>query len=193
MYSSETSTTNMNVSAGNLIVLALGFSGYSDTSTAPTDTAGHTYLECCFTENNGVASTIWYAKNTIANLSDAITVHFSSATPYIAFVAAQYRGASTISPLETQAIGGCASCIWVASGNFSPAASGNLNVAAMNSSASAVYIAGPNYTKEATSPGSAPTLALEDLTDAPGGSQTASVGGVNGGTEIVVISVASFR
>ena len=191
--SSQTSTTNMNVSAGNLIVVALGFAGYSDNSTAPTDTAGNTYVECCFTENNGVVSTIWYAANTIANSSDAITVHFSSATPYTAFVAAQYSGASTSSPLETQAIGGCTSCTWVTSGSFSPAASGNLNVAAMNSSASAVYAAGPSYTKEATSPGSAPTLALEDLINAPAGSQTASVGGVNGGTEIVVISVASFR
>ena len=36
-------------------------------------------------------------------------------------------------------------------------------------------------------------MALEDRTNAPAGSQTASVGGVNGGTEIVVISVASFR
>ena len=52
---------------------------------------------------------------------------------------------------------------------------------------------GTNYTNEATSPGSAPTLALEDRINAPAGSQTASVGGVNGGTEIVVISVASFR
>ena len=103
--SSETSTTNMNVSGGNLIVVALGFAGYSDNSTAPTDTAGNSYVECCFTENNGVASTIWYAKNTIANSSDAIRVHFSSATPYIAFVAAQYSGVSTTSPLETQAIG----------------------------------------------------------------------------------------
>ena len=93
---SETSTTNMNVSGGNLVVIALGFAGYSDNSTAPTDTAGNTYVECCFTETDGVASTIWYAANTIANSSDAITVHFSSATPYIAFVAAQYSGASTI-------------------------------------------------------------------------------------------------
>ena len=77
--SSEASTTNMNVSVGNLIVIALGFAGTLH-STAPTDTAENSYVECCFTENNGVASTIWYAKNTIANSSDAIAVHFSSAT-----------------------------------------------------------------------------------------------------------------
>ena len=115
---SETSTTNMNVSAGNLVVIALGFAGYSDNSTAPTDTAGNTYVECCFTETNGVASTIWYAENTIANSSDAITVHFSSATAYIAFVAAQYSGARTSSPLETQAIGACTSCTSVTLGQF---------------------------------------------------------------------------
>jgi hypothetical protein len=193
LATSQTSTTNMNLSAGNLVVLSLGFASYSDTSTAPTDTAGNTYVECCFTETDGVATTIWYAKNTIANSSDAITVHFSSSTGYIAFVAAQYSGASTSSPLETQAIGGCTSCSSVTSGSFSPAASGNLNVAAMNSSTSAVYTAGTNYTNEATSPGSAPTLAMEDRTNAPAGSQTASVGGVNGGSGQVVISVASFR
>ena len=194
LATSQTSTTNMNLSAGNLVVITLGFAGPTDNSTAPTDTAGNTYVECCFTETNSVATTIWYAKSTIANSSDAITVHFTSSTGYIAFVAAQYSGADPSSPLETQAISGCTSCSSVTSGSFSPAASGNLNVAAMNSSLSAVYSAGTNYTNEATSPGSAPTLAMEDRTNAPAGSQTASVGGVNGGgSEIVVISVASFK
>ena len=161
LTTSKTSTTNMNLSAGDLVVITLGFAGSTDTSSAPTDTAGNTYVECCFTEINGVATTIWYAKNTVANSADAITVHFSSATGYIAFVAAQYSGADRSNPLETQAIGSCTSCLSVTSGSFSPAASGNLNVAAMNSSTSAVYAAGNNYTNEATSPGPAPTLGLE--------------------------------
>ena len=193
LTTSKTSTTNMNLSAGDLVVITLGFAGSTDTSSAPTDTAGNTYVECCFTEINGVATTIWYAKNTVANSADAITVHFSSATGYIAFVAAQYSGADRSNPLETQAIGSCTSCLSVSSGSFSPAASGNLNVAAMNSSTSAVYAAGNNYTNEATSPGPAPTLGLEDRTNAPVGSQTASIAFIDGGSGDVAISVGSFR
>ena len=56
LATSQTSSTNMNVSAGNLIVIALGFAGVGDTSTAPTDTAGNTYVECCFTQTNSVAT-----------------------------------------------------------------------------------------------------------------------------------------
>ena len=191
---SQTSTTNMNVSAGNLIVIALGFAGSSDTSTAPTDTAGNTYVECCFTETNAVATTIWYAKSTIANSSDAITVHFSSSTGYIAFVAAQYSGADPSSPLETQAIGGCTSCSSVTSGSFSPAASGNLNVAAMNSSAFGRIQRGNQLYKRGHLSGFSPdsghgrpykcTCRLAN-----------SIGRrrEGGGSEIVVISVASFK
>jgi hypothetical protein len=73
--------------------------------------------------------------------------------------------------VETQAIGACAPPKSVTSPSFSPPASGNLNVASMKN--------------VATCPGSALPLALED--------GSTRRGMVNGGTQKVVISVASVR
>jgi hypothetical protein len=93
--------------AGNLIVVAIGWSNSTSSVSSVTDTGGNTYTRAVGpTAVSGVEShSIYYAKNIVAAAAGAntVTVTFNAATWYPDIRIAEYSGIDTVSPLDATA------------------------------------------------------------------------------------------
>ena len=133
---------------------------------------------------------IWYAKNITGNASNVVTVTWNKSTNSSGLVVLQYSGADTVNPFEG-ATTGATTGTSVTSNGFSPAASGNVDVAGGWDAVQGTLAAGANYKVEAVE-SSSTALNGEDRLNAPAGAQTASISD-SGNAGNIVIAVASFR
>lgn len=85
-----------NLTAGNLVVLAVRWFNGANTITNVTDTAGNTYSTAVaqFT-NNDVNMQVLYCENALGNASNEITVTFSASSAVRAICVGQYSGVKT--------------------------------------------------------------------------------------------------
>jgi hypothetical protein len=186
--------TAVSHTTGNLVVASVGFYGSAGTSasvTSVTDTAGNTYHQAtgAFAVQAAILnSDIWFAYNITGNASNVVTVHFGTTFSYIGLVVTQYSGELTSStPFEVAGFYQNYGTTMTTS-SFSPAASGNLNVA-IGMTSGPTFTAGSGYTIRQALTG--PGAAMEDLVGASSGSQTAvfTLSGAQNGA----MSVASFK
>lgn len=91
-------------SAGNLIAVLARYDS-TQTITSITDTAGNTYVSAIDVSATVGKLSLWYAKNTVANIANIITVNFSASAAFCVVEAAQYSGLHLTSPLDV-AVGG---------------------------------------------------------------------------------------
>lgn len=107
-------TTAFNLAAGNLVYFWSNIQHASGqpcaTITSITDTAGNTYTQIgsAFDIGNNSLNCLyqWYAKNTIANASDVLTINYSNANgSYFTMVTYQFSGVDTVNPLVTSGTG----------------------------------------------------------------------------------------
>ena len=95
--------------AGNLNVIAIGWSDSSSTIVSITDTAGNTYAAAGapVTLSSTASQTIWYAKNikSAAAGANTVTITFNTAAPNPDLRIAEYSGLDTVSPLDGTASG----------------------------------------------------------------------------------------
>lgn len=99
-------TSTFAAATGNLIVV-FARQGLSATATlTPIDTAGNVYTLISYVSlGAGDRAGLWYAKNTVANASNAVTAIWqvsgvNTAMPFTAVSAIQYSGLSTTAPLD---------------------------------------------------------------------------------------------
>ena len=110
--------------AGDLNVVAVGFSDTTSTITSVTDSAGNVYqLAAPLTRDAVMSQAIYYAKGITAAAAgtNVITVQFSGAVPFADVRAAEYSGIDPVNPLDTTAS---------ATGSGANASSGNLTTSA---------------------------------------------------------------
>ncbi len=102
--------------AGNLNIVAVGWSDATSTVTSVTDSRGNSYsLAIGPTSGTSLRQSIYYAKN-IAAGNDTITVQFSQAVPFADLRILEYSGLDPSSPLDVTS---------GASGNDTSASSGS--------------------------------------------------------------------
>ena len=107
-------------SAGDLNVVAVGWTDTTSTITSVTDSAGNVYqIAAPVTRSSVMSQAIYYAKdiNTATAGTNVVTVQFSGSVPYADVRAAEYGGIDPVDPLDTSAS---------ASGSGATASSGNL-------------------------------------------------------------------
>lgn len=184
-----------NTTTGNLLVVAFGTSATTTTISGITDTAGNVYLQCAgaLVHNaSGGTSDIWYAANIIGNAANVTSVTLTNPGTFMGDGVMQYSGAAASNPCETAQNGATVGLqTVVTSGSFSPAASGNMNVAigTQDQTGANNWVAGTNYTLEVNT-GSGANCEVEDRANAPAGAQTASI--TFSGAHMT-LSVASFK
>jgi hypothetical protein len=192
---STVAATAASHTAGNLLVVMTKASS-AVTVTGVADTAGNTFVQCTASAANagggGGSSDVWYAKNITGNGSNVVTVTFSGTSAFTAVIVHQYSVASKTAPFEVGQSGtGGPAVTSVTSGSFSPAGSGNVNVAIGTQSVGAgTWTAGTNYVLVKLS-GATVNVQSEHRLAAPSGAQTASITFQNANT--MTISVASFK
>lgn len=189
-------TAGSPVIAGTTLVVCTRGGASGTTVTSVTDTAGDTFVQAVgsrATTVGGAASTftdIWYCLSSLGNGANAITVNFSVATQFCAVIVNNYTG---VASFEVGANGSSNTVLvtTVASGSFSPAAAGNVNVAAGSQAVGGgTWSAGTGYGNLTTS-GGVTSMANEDDNPAAAGAQTASIG--YSLSSDMCISVASFK
>lgn len=181
-------TASLNVTTGNLIVVTSEWVGSAGTVTGVTDTALNTYTQCvgCYATSGNVAEDIWYAKNITGNASNVVTVTYSTSVTFTGATQIQYSGTSTSSPFETGTTATNANGTTVTSPSFSPASSGNINVAVSIGNGGTTWTPDSNYsTVDSTN------TFTQDRVSAPSGSQTVTATSSNVLT--LVLGVASFK
>ncbi len=90
--------------AGNLLVVICRNGSNTVSQTAPTDTAGNTFVGLTRATNAGIgAIQMWYAKNINGNPNNVVSCHYASSNAYLTISVLQYAGADTGSPLDSQA------------------------------------------------------------------------------------------
>lgn len=97
-------TTSLNVSAGNLLVVCVNtYDSVGDNVlNSVTDTAGNTYVKAVGVFRSGTSahrSEIWYAKNITAESSNIITGSYSGEVSYGNISVTEFSGVDTTSPL----------------------------------------------------------------------------------------------
>jgi hypothetical protein len=121
--------------AGDLNVVAIGFSDTTSTITSVTDAAGNVYQPATpLTRGSGMSQAMYYAKNikAAAGGTNVVKVQFSGAVPYADIRILEYSGLDLVNPLDTSASG---------AGTGSAASSGNLTTTAAKE-----LIVGAGYT-----------------------------------------------
>jgi outer membrane protein assembly factor BamB len=121
--------------AGDLNVIAIGFSDPTSTITSVTDAAGNVYQPAApLARGSGMSQAVYYAKNINAATggTNIVKVQFSRAVPYADVRVLEYSGLDVVNPLDTSAS---------ASGTGGSASSGNLTT-----SAAKELIVGAGYT-----------------------------------------------
>ncbi len=90
--------------AGNLLVVICRNGNNLISQTAPTDTAGNTFVGLTPTSdaNLGVIQ-MWYAKNINGNANNVVSCHYASPDGWQTVSVLQYAGADPNSPLDSQA------------------------------------------------------------------------------------------
>ena len=98
-------------SAGNLIVVAVGWNDVTNSVVSIADSKGNAYLPAVGPTTNtaggGLSQTIYYAKNIAAAAAGAntVTVTFDGATYYPDVRIVEYAGADTVAPVDVTAVG----------------------------------------------------------------------------------------
>jgi hypothetical protein len=193
--SSSEVTGGVSATAGNLLVVMIAIANNALTVSSITDTAGNTYTQCsgALIQSQSSVGTldIWYAKNILGNATNVVTVNYSALSQFGGSIKVhQYSGADTTSPFETATTGSATAATAVTSSSFSPAASGNVNVAHADTSlVTPTWTAGTNYTLQVNQ--STDDSQSEDRLNAPSGVQTASFTVSLSAT--IEMSVASFK
>ncbi|PYV19687.1 MAG: hypothetical protein DMG21_00905 [Acidobacteria bacterium] len=131
------------VSQGQLIVAFCGI--YNVATTTPplvTDTAGNNFFQVGLNQVNGSGSdsmAMFYAKNAIASLSDAVTCNWGSASSTILSVTAHaYSGADPVAPLDAIASGTARGLTSIQTAPFSTSSANEIIVAGMMSGSSCI-------------------------------------------------------
>ncbi len=140
------------LTAGHLLVCNASWSSITITPTL-TDTAGNTFTFVTST-NVGIinaSSGQWYAKNTVANAADVVTLHYSSNIGFSWVACNQYSGADITAPFDTSAVGNGASAAAPATtGAFTTTVANEVLVAGIIlNTADMSPTAGSGYTLEA--------------------------------------------
>ena len=94
-------------SAGDLNVVAVGWTDTTSTIISVTDSAGNVYqLAAPLTRGSAMSQAIYYAKdiNAATAGTNVVTVQFSAAVPYADVRAAEYSGIDPVDPLDTSAV-----------------------------------------------------------------------------------------
>lgn len=165
-------TTGTSHTAGNSLIALIAWGG-SATISSISNTASDTFNLCTGTNGATPAGTnyaIYVAHSINGNASDVTTVSLSGSASYRSLIVVEYSGLDTTSTCETAAKGSGGTTVTTAS--FSPAASGNLNIALGVPENSGNWTAGSGY-----------TIVIEDSIDravqeqlsAASGAQTASM------------------
>ena len=181
-------TAAMNLSAGNLLVMGIRGGSSSLTVSSISDTAGNTFTQCpSAISNTSNMTDIWYAKNTIANAANQVTVNYSGSATFQGVIASQFVGLNTSSPQDTSA-NGHATGTSVTSGSFTPAGAGEVAFVVASPSSGAAWTAGTGYGLQTNSG----TSNVQTETGYIGtGSQTASISIV--GSNNLDLSVCVFK
>ena len=118
------------LTAGNLLIVFITYSDNGSTIQSITDTAGNAFFFCTGSQikNGTIVGEIWYAKNTLGNASNAITVTTSASCAEITISWSQYSGGATGSPFD-KANSASSSGFGIACNSLTPAGSNELNVA----------------------------------------------------------------
>lgn len=175
--------------AGNLLVACVAFNSIAVHVNSIANEAADTWTKCTAGSIVGANDTleIWYTQSTAGASLDSSTATLSGSAAFRSIFVYEYSGAATVGGCETGAnVSGTGPS--VTSGSFSPAVTGNVNVACGSFNGGATWSAGTNYTQRNAT--SAPDREGEDRLGAPSGSQTASV--TSGGSAALILGVASF-
>ena len=90
--------------AGNLLVVICRNGKNTISQTAPTDTAGNTFVGLTpATDTHVGAIRMWYAKNIKGNANNVVSCHYASPDSYLTISVLQYAGADPSDPLDSQA------------------------------------------------------------------------------------------
>jgi hypothetical protein len=179
-------STATSFTAGNVgVVMVFGYDaggGSGISVSGVTDTAGNTYVLCKYTDSDSVMA-MWSNTTTLGNASNVVTATFTGGVTNRMIIVVQYTGILTGTGCETNGSAHLNGTT-VTSSSFSPASSGNLNVAftadpAQNDGGSGTWTAGGSYTnfQFLASPGGgsgAGMQAMDLLAGAASGAQTAS-------------------
>jgi hypothetical protein len=176
--------------AGNAIAVGIWTPFGSVTVSSVTNTAGDTFTQCSGSRISVDQSIEWWlATSSAGHASDKIGVALSTARG-CQIVVVEFSGQAASTPFETAATGSSSASTTVTSASFSPASSGNLNLAysGQYNSAGGAYTAGANYTLLIN--GTTYNTQCEQRQSAPAGAQTASITqAANDDNVITVISI----
>ena len=90
--------------AGNLLVVICRNGKNTISQTAPTDTAGNTFVGLTPATDASVGVIqMWYAKNIKSNANNVVSCHYASPDYYLTISVLQYAGANPSNPLDSQA------------------------------------------------------------------------------------------
>jgi hypothetical protein len=111
--------------AGNLNIVAVGWSDTTSTVSSISDSRGNSYaLAIGPTTGTGLRQSVYYAKNVAAG-SNTVTVAFSKATAFVDVRVLEYSGIDTASPLDV-AVGAAGSGTTPSSGSATTTAANEL-------------------------------------------------------------------
>jgi chitodextrinase len=169
--SSATATFSGAQGAGNLNVVAIGFSTGTLSVQSVSDSRGNTYTLAVGPTTNSAKHAIYYAKNIVSASANAntITVTLSGASSFVDLRIAEYSGLDTVSPLDVVKVG---------TGTSATSDSGSMTTTNAND-----LLVAANYTgKQTSGPGSGYTQRLlsgesnilEDRTTTTTGSYSAT-------------------
>jgi hypothetical protein len=156
---SSTATPAFTTAAGDLIVVAVGWSadGGASTVTSVTDTAGNTYSPVTASPqaNLGAREQFWYCLAASANAANVITAHFSQSQTFTTIAAWDVPISGGTAAFDVQAggnDGGHNNITSFATGSFTTTGTDEIVFAAMvNDFGTVTYSAGSGYTLDSGS------------------------------------------
>ncbi len=92
--------------AGDTNIVAIGWNAVTGSVVSVADSAGNVYQQAApLVTGTGLRQTIWYAKNIVASAANtnAVTVTFSGALPFVDVRALEYRGLDKLNPVDVTA------------------------------------------------------------------------------------------
>ena len=140
------------LTSGNLIVIGIRYNSSTATCSI-SDTAGNTYTQAGSYILNGTDRiSMWYAKNTIGNANNVVTVSLSVSCTYRYASSIQVSGLDIINPLDTTASGTVSNGTVITSGSFTTSTVKEIIISmAQVASIAGSWTAGTGYTKQVDS------------------------------------------
>ena len=184
-------TTNaVSHTAGNTIVVFVRTGTANNTITAPTNTAGDTFVHAASSYyGTSTTSDVWYTCRTLGNASDIVTAHFSSSQFNVVFaVELSNTLPSCLDVAQTGNTGAGTSTI--TSSSFAPLLHSYILAMGNQDCANSNWNPGTGYTILGHGGGSG--ISIEGMADATASSQTTSIT-IQSATCTTGISVAAFK